>query len=82
METKLAEAKRRFVERVVEDIFDHLGSIALPSFKRAFATLLGKRYRSALSVDEYIDPGFDGALQASKLCMARIAVDFLLTRRA
>src|SRR5262249_38441915 len=46
------------------DIFDHLGSIALPSFTRAFAQLLGKRYQAALSVEAYIDPGFDGALQA------------------
>jgi len=64
METKLAEAKRRFVERVVEDIFAQLDSIALPSFKRAFATLLGKRYHAALALAAYIEPGFEGAVEA------------------
>ena len=64
METKLAEAKRRFVERVVEDIFAQLDSIALPSFKRAFATLVGKRYHSALALEAYIKPGFEGAVEA------------------
>jgi hypothetical protein len=77
METKLDEAKRRFVDRVVNDIFDHLGSIALPSFKRAFAQLLGKRYQSALSVEAYIDPGFEGALQALEAVHAAYRSRFL-----
>ena len=62
--TQLDEAKRRFVVRVSEEIFTDLFSASLPTFKRVFATVLGKRYTSAMaSLEEYIDPGFEGTLQ-------------------
>lgn len=63
--TQLEAAQRRFVARVSEDIFQDLFSAPLPTFKRAFAAVLGKRYKSALAaLEEYIDPGFEGTLQA------------------
>ena len=62
--TKLDEAKRRFVARVSEEIFQDPFSASLPTFKRVFATLLGKQYISAMSsLEEYIEPGFEGTLQ-------------------
>jgi hypothetical protein len=61
---KLDEAKRRFVARVSDDIFQDLFSASLPSFKRVFATTLGKHYTSAMSaLEEYIHPSFEGTLQ-------------------
>lgn len=62
--TKIDEAKRRFVARVSHEIFPDLFSMSLPSFKRAFAAVLEKRYHPGMSLEEYIDPGFEGTLQA------------------
>ena len=62
--TKLDEAKRRFVARVSDEIFNDFFSASLPTFKRVFATVLGKRYTPAMStLEEYVDPGFGGTLQ-------------------
>src|SRR5262249_36635701 len=62
--TKLDEAKRRFVARVSEDIFQVPFCASLPTFKRVFATVLGKPYTSAMSsLEEYMEPGFEGTLQ-------------------
>src|SRR5262249_6619308 len=62
--TKIDEAKRRFVARVSEEVFNDFFCASLPTFKRVFATLLGKHYTSTMSsIEEYIHPGFDGTLQ-------------------
>jgi len=37
----------------------------------------GKRYQSAMSLDEYIDPGFDGALQALEALYGAYSIRFL-----
>lgn len=63
--TTIEAAKRHFAARVSEEIFQDVLSAPLPTFKRAFAAALGKRYKSAMSsLEEYIDPGFEGTLQA------------------
>jgi hypothetical protein len=63
--TTIEAAKRHFVARVSAEIFQEAFSAPLPTFKRAFAAVLGKRYQSARSsLEAYIEPGFEGTLQA------------------